>query len=170
MFVLYFDGTYRTRKGLSRKDGLMGYGWLIHGPGDLAAQGCGMLAPRRDASSSLSEYLALIEGLKALARFGARRACVEIRGDARSIIEQMKGTACVRSVPEKALHRRAMRIAGRFRNAEWVWIPRRQNRLADMLCRQAMVHRLKDALAARSAPVGRAQIDHGYADLVSGRS
>ena len=117
----------------------MGYGWVIFKRESIVAQGFGMFAQRKNATSCISEYLALIEGLEALADLRVQFAPVEIRGDAKSVINQMQGFTRINSTVIRNLQRQALKIAKHFNQLSWAWIPRRENRYADMLSRHAVV-------------------------------
>jgi ribonuclease HI len=104
----------------------------------LVARGFGVFALDKYAASNIAEYIALIEGLEALADFGVRKEAVEIRGDAKCVIDQMCGAAGISSVPTRKLNKRASRLARRFKDLNWQWIPRRHNRDADQLTKYAM--------------------------------
>jgi len=141
MYTLRFDGLFRdlpgTKNGAGRA-GVMCYGWLIERHGCLVAHGHGAVAHAQKADSNTAEYLALIEGLDALLDMGVSAEAVDVIGDARSVIEQMRGTAAVSSSSVKPLYRRAARLARRLRRVEWLWQPRKYNRQADALTRRAM--------------------------------
>ncbi|MEN4011603.1 MAG: ribonuclease HI family protein [Chloroflexota bacterium] len=139
--TLYFDGLFM---GIPKKScpasgaGFMCYGWIAWRGSRIIARGHGGYLRGRDASSNIAEYLALIEGLEALLDMGAIHESIHIIGDARSIIEQMQGTASVHSNHIRPLHEKAQQIAGSFRWLDWEWIPRRSNREADALTRRAL--------------------------------
>jgi len=139
MYTLRFDGLYREAGQVDGSGkGVMCYGWLITRHGSVIARGHGAYGRGRDANSNAAEYLALIEGLQVLADLGVRHEPVEILGDARSLIEQMQGTSTVSSPRIKPLYQRAHRLAGRFTRLCWVWVPRQDNRAADLLTRRAL--------------------------------
>jgi len=141
MITLHFDGLYRkvtAKDDLSSEAGLMCYGWLISRDGIIIGRGHGGYARNKDATSNVAEYLAMIEGLEALLDMGLEKEAIEVIGDARSIIEQMQGTACVSSPRVRPLYQRASRIARRFPNLRWTWAPRRYNHEADQLTRRAL--------------------------------
>ena len=140
-YTLRFDGLFRgfpTLGGASHKAGVMCYGWIIFRNGVVVAKGHGGYACGNDATSIGAEYLALIEGLEALRDLGVRQEWVSIAGDAKSIIEQMQGLASVNSNSIKPLFRRARRLSRSFRNLNYRWAPRKENKLADLLTRKAM--------------------------------
>jgi ribonuclease HI len=141
MYTLKFDGLYRgisNGAGILSSAGLLCYGWLITRKGIEIARGHGACVRIRDASSSVAEYLALIEGLDALADMGLQGERITIVGDARTVIDQMRGVCAVHSHTVLALYRRANRLALRFDCLMWSWTPRRNNKAADLLTRKAM--------------------------------
>jgi len=140
MYRLHFDGLFR---GLNEGQpayggGLLCYGWLITCNGALIARGHGACLRIRSASSNVAEYLALVEGLDALVDMGLSAEPVMVSGDAKTVIDQMRGVSMVHSPSILSLYHRAGRLAGRFSNLAWSWTPRRENRLADQLTRLAM--------------------------------
>jgi ribonuclease HI len=137
MYILHFDGMFHSLRPWPQRTGLMGYGWIIHLRESVVAHGFGMFIQRKNATSCISEYLALIEGLEALRDLQIGDAFVEVRGDAKFIINQMKGAAAVKSISVLNLHLQALKLAQSFSNLSWVWVPRKENRYADMLSHRA---------------------------------
>ncbi len=141
MLTLQFDGLFRGAPQdfhLKEDAGLMCYGWVILREGAVIARGHGGYARTRNASSNVAEYLALIEGLEALIDYQATGEAVLVCGDAKSVIDQMEGNASVSAGSIKPLHRRAARLAHRFKDLYWAWTPRRHNQTADALTRRAL--------------------------------
>jgi ribonuclease HI len=143
MYTLRFDGLFRILHDPEASEkamhgGFMSYGWLIFRGNALIAQGHGVYARGKNASSNLAEYLALIEGMEALRDLGVRHEPVEIIGDAKCVIDQMCGQAAVKSEQVKPLYRRAERLAQNFSRIRWTWLPRQKNREADRLTRRAI--------------------------------
>lgn len=138
MYILQFDGMLHFVRAEAGQAGLLGYGWLILNDTIEVARGFGLFAQARTANSNIAEYLALIEGLEALTDLKIRNEPIEIRGDAKCVIDQMKGIASVSSLPTRKLHRRAKRFVARFPALTWTWIPRRENKLADKLSRRGL--------------------------------
>jgi len=141
MLTLQFDGLFRGAPQdlhLNRDAGFMCYGWVILRDGMIIARGHGGYACAMDASSNVAEYLGMIEGIEALLDIRATKELVEICGDAKSVIEQMQGRACVSANSIKPLHRRASKLVQQFRRILWTWTPRRNNHTADSLTRRAL--------------------------------
>ena len=147
MITMRFDGLFRCitedcaggpKKGKTSNSGVMCYGWLIYRDGILLARGHGGYARHAEATSNIAEYLALIEGLQAMVDMHLEKEAVEIIGDARSVIDQMTGSAGVNSPSTRPLFRKATRLAKRFKEPAWVWTPRHNNHAADLLTRRAM--------------------------------
>lgn len=138
MYILQFDGMLHTIDSKSMKVNLLGYGWIIT-RGDIeVAHGFGLFLRKRKTGSNIAEYIALIDGLEALVDLRLRHEAVEIRGDAKCVIDQMIGYAGVSSTLTETLNRRARRLAMRFTALTWVWVPRRENRYADSLSRRSI--------------------------------
>jgi len=116
---------------------LLGYGWIIERNGLEIARGFGLFLGNRRTGSNIAEYLALIDGLETLGDLRLRHEKVEIRGDAKCVIDQMMGYAGVSSLLSKELNKQARRLAKRFTNLSWVWVPRWENRHADSLSRRS---------------------------------
>jgi ribonuclease HI len=141
MYNLQFDGLFRGFPGEAvnlTTAGFLCYGWIILREGSIIARGHGAYARGKDATSNIAEYLALIEGLDALTYLGVTDELIRITGDAKCVIDQMQGQACVNSPNIKPLYRRAARLAELFHHLIWEWTPRRNNRLADSLTRRAL--------------------------------
>jgi len=139
MLTLQFDGLFRCMPDgqSSSQAGILCFGWLIDRRGVKLAQGHGAFARGKEATSNVAEYLALIEGLEALADLAQPGERVRVRGDARGIIDQMRGKAAVNARSIRPLYEQARRLAQPYQ-VEWVWTPRRHNRAADALTRRAM--------------------------------
>jgi ribonuclease HI len=58
-------------------------------------------------------------------------------GDAKAIINQMKGASRVSAPRVWPMYRRACGLANQLNIAEWRWLPRKQNKNADILARRA---------------------------------
>lgn len=138
--ILRFDGLYRplTASRQRASAGLMCYGWIVTRGGMLIGRGHGGYVRAADASSHIAEFLGLIEGLEALADMHFEDQRVIIIGDARSVIDQMRGTAAVSAERVQPFYRRAQRSAERFSRLTWEWAPRSTNQAADALTRRAL--------------------------------
>jgi len=138
MYILQFDGMLRSgNENWPTQIGLLGYGWLIKRNNMEVAHGHGIFVHNCMAGSNVAEYLALIEGLEALVDLRIRNAGVEIRGDAKCVIDQMIGAASVSSPLTLALYRRTRKLTRHFTSLTWTWVPRRENRQADSLSRRS---------------------------------
>lgn len=78
------------------------------------ARGFGVYLRNCMAGSNAAEYLAVIEGLEALTDLQLRKAAIEIRGDAKCVIDQMLGYGGVSSPLTRTLDRQAQKLARRF--------------------------------------------------------
>jgi len=139
MYILQFDGMLRSSSaGWPAHLGLLGYGWLIKKNDVEIAYGFGIFVRKCMAGSNVAEYLALIEGLEALTDLRIKNNAVEIRGDAKCVIDQMTGQAALSSPLTIKLNQHAQTLARCFSALTWVWVPRRENRHADSLSRRSL--------------------------------
>ena len=141
MYLLQFDGMFRAPENdRPNGPGLLGYGWLIQRDGREVARGYGVFVRNCKAGSNAAEYLALIDGLDALTDLQITNETVEVRGDAKCVIDQMTGTATVSSPLTKILYRQARKLSRRFGSLTWTWVPRRENHHADRLSRRSFLY------------------------------
>jgi ribonuclease HI len=113
-------------------------GWLITKGIRRVAHGYGVVARCKNATSIVAEYLALIDGLQALIDMGAKRTPVRVIGDSKSVIYQMNGLSKVSSDRSMSIYLRALRLSGKLNIVDWNWVPRAENKAADMLTRRAL--------------------------------
>jgi ribonuclease HI len=97
----------------------------------------------KGATSGVAEYLALLEGLDALCDLCRKDDPIQIRGDAKFIMDQMMGLSLVTSESIKPLYTQVKDLSHPFYHLQWIWTPRRHNRNADALSRHAMSHLLR---------------------------
>jgi broad specificity phosphatase PhoE/ribonuclease HI len=115
--------------------GPAGYGALVRdaGTGEVLAE---RAAPLGRTTNNVAEYSGLVAGLRAAADLGARE--VEVRMDSKLVVEQMSGRWKVRQAHLQPLVTEALRIARRFAQVRYVWVPRAENTAADRLANVAM--------------------------------
>src|SRR4030095_11612032 len=137
MYILRFDGMLHTAGSEPTPVSLLGFGWVLERNSIEAARGFGLFLRNGKTGSNIAEYLALINGLETLVDLRIRHEAVEIRGDAKCVIDQMIGYARVSSPLTRQLYQRARTLARRFSDLTWIWVPRRENQHADRLSRRS---------------------------------
>jgi ribonuclease HI len=137
MYILHFDGMLHTSGSQRMPISLLGYGWAIQRNGLEIVRGFGLFLRKCRTGSNIAEYLALIDGLEALADLRIGHETVQVRGDAKCVIDQMIGSSGVSSPLTRQLHQRARKLAKHFTSLTWVWVPRSENRYADSLSRRS---------------------------------
>ncbi|MFD0201329.1 MULTISPECIES: bifunctional RNase H/acid phosphatase [Saccharothrix] len=114
--------------------GPAGYGAVV-----LDASGA-VLAERSEgigiATNNVAEYRGLIAGLRAAAELGASE--VDVRMDAKLVVEQMSGRWKVKHPSMQPLVAEAREVARGFDRVGYTWIPRERNQRADRLANRAM--------------------------------
>ena len=98
------------------------------------------------ATNNQAEYLALIDGLKAVRAWKPDR--LEIRLDSKLVVEQVKGLYRVKEPQLKELHERVRGLLGEFGDWEIKHVDREQNKRADHLANMAIDDHIKNAGAA----------------------
>jgi probable phosphoglycerate mutase len=116
--------------------GPAGFGALVRDAvtGEVLREACGSLGI---ATNNVAEYSGLIAGLRAAAEL-AVGADVEVRMDAKLVVEQMSGRWQIKHQNLRTLARTAQEAAGRLGRVSYVWVPRARNAHADRLANQAM--------------------------------
>jgi len=89
-----------------------------------------------DTTNNVAEYRALIAGLEAARAFPAR--AVEVRGDSKLVIEQVKGTWKVKQAHLRPLMEDVRRLLAAYERTALVHVPREQNKDADLLVNAAL--------------------------------
>ena len=93
-------------------------------------------------TNNQAEYLALIEGLKAVERWQPEE--LHVRMDSNLLVEQIKGVYRVKNADLKPLHERAMSMLRSFKY-DIQHVPREKNRGADALANKAIDEHVKKA-------------------------
>ena len=137
IYELRFDGLFREAKEAT-KAGLMGIGWLLNQGEKLVAHGYGVTGRGMDATSNMAEYLALIDGLQGIMDMGLEDKPLKVMGDARVVICQMTGDSRVSAERLLPVYRQARKLARKLHIVAWEWIPRKENKAADLLTRHAL--------------------------------
>lgn len=135
--TVYYDGLcepYNPR-------GVATYGFVVFRNGEKIGEGKGLAAAKPwtdEASNNVAEYSAMINAFKWLLEHGYEGAEVLVKGDSQLSIRQMQGLYNVRAPRIIPLYREAKRLASRFSKVKFQWIPRDENREADMLSQLAL--------------------------------
>jgi len=87
-------------------------------------------------TNNVAEYRALIAGLEAAARFGAR--CVRVRADSKLVIEQVKGGWKVKQPHLRPLLDEARALLAGYSEIDLQHVPRDKNTAADALVNAAL--------------------------------
>ena len=114
--------------------GRAAYGALLRDAvtGEVMGEACQTIGVE---TNNVAEYRGLIAGLQLAGAF-APDAAVEVRMDSRLVIEQMAGRWKVKHPAMRPLAVAARALARRVDT--WTWIPREQNKAADILVNAAL--------------------------------
>ena len=127
MVTGYFDGASRGNPGEAGAGAL-----LLGDDGSLLWEDCRALGTK---TNNEAEYEALVMLLEKISAMGLKR--VEVRGDSRLVVSQMKGEWKIKEPRLAELASRGQRAAGAA-HISYVWVPREKNTHADRLSNKAM--------------------------------
>jgi ribonuclease HI len=96
-----------------------------------------------ETTNNQAEYMALIEGLKAVRAWSPDR--LEVRLDSKLVVEQMNGAYRVKEPGLKPLHERAKALVAEFPEVEIKHVERELNKRADHLANMAIDEHVKNA-------------------------
>ncbi len=100
-----------------------------------------------EATNNQAEYMALIEGLKAVRAWTPDR--LEVRLDSQLVVEQVNGKYRVKEPQLKELHERAKGLLSEFAEVDVKHVDREQNKRADLLANMAIDDHIKEAHTKR---------------------
>jgi ribonuclease HI len=131
---VYFDGACETREGVR----IAAFGYTVEGPG-VHYEDWGLAVPpdHPHATNNVAEYAGAIGALEWLAGEGYTGELVLI-GDSQLVIRQFTGEYAVRKPHLLPYHERLAQLCSRFRNVEFRWVRREENRRADELSKRAV--------------------------------
>lgn len=153
MLIAYCDGLCEPYN----PGGTATYGWVLYRDKEKIAEGCRVVCSGPKATNNVAEYSAVIAVLEYLIKNNLTEEKVVIRSDSQLCIYQLQGRYKVnvpRIVPK---YKKAKKLAKRFKELKFEWVPRNQNKEADALSRKAYNEHLqkkpsKQAKARQLAP------------------
>ena len=136
---IFFDGLCEPNPG-----GITTYGFLIHPDGEEPYEGGGKAADSGtpEATNNVAEYMGLIKALEHARSLGLERSPVEVFGDSKLVINQVKGEWRVRDKKLAPLYLEARSLADAFEKITFTWVPREENKEADRLSYVAYVRQM----------------------------
>ena len=125
--ILFFDGACRGNPGP------MAIGVVLMKNG----KKLGELSKRLGTgTNNIAEWRALVEGLKLATVHGCKE--LQVRGDSQLVIKQIKGQYSVKSDNIIPLFNEAKKLCGNFKEIDFKWINRKDNRMTDTLSNDAL--------------------------------
>lgn len=127
--VVFIDGLAEPTN-----PGIGTYGYVIYRGDKKAVEDCGLAG--RDVTNNFAEYRALVMALKKLKSSGWTEN-VTIRSDSRLLVGQMSQRWKVKGGGYIQEYKTARDLAAEFPSLTFEWVPRDQNKEADLLSRIA---------------------------------
>jgi len=157
--VAYFDGlTEQGPFGGPRNPGGYGCGgWVVKADARMVVSaditGHAFYGSGEGITNNTSEYRAALDALRAVYRTGYRGP-VELRGDSKLVVEQMRGNWGCSVERLRVLRDKLREAATHFECVAWTWLPREDNAEADALSREALAQAHALARQSRQEAVG----------------
>jgi ribonuclease HI len=130
--TVYCDGLCEPNPG-----GVATCGWVVYRGEKRIKKHHAFVFYGPGATNNIAEYNAVLSALEWLLQKGHNNRNVTIKTDSQLVVNQINGSYSVKAVNLVPLYKKAVNLAKEFDNIEFQWIPRKQNREADELSRQA---------------------------------
>lgn len=127
-YTLFFDGCSKNNPGPA------GAGAVLYKNGK---EICSMSIFLGLQTNNYAEYTALIKGLEMCMRYSI--ATLQVKGDSKLVISQMNGDWKVSNAQLAILYQQAKQFEDQLNQVSYEYIPREQNKRADMLANQALL-------------------------------
>lgn len=154
MLIAYTDGLCEP----CNPGGTATYGWVLYRDNVKLAEDCKVVCSGPKATNNVAEYSGVIAVLEYLIKNGLTEEKVVIRSDSQLCIYQLQGRYKVNAPRIIPKYKKAKKlIMKQFKEIKFEWVPRNQNKEADLLSRKAYNEYLqnkpsKQAKAQKLAP------------------
>lgn len=142
-FELYVDGASEPRN----PGGIISYGVVIIEGGRIVFKKGEVIEDPPKRTNNVGEYIALIEGLKALKNIAKNEECrITVFSDSRLLINQVLGFWKINSDVLFSLKKQVEELVNSFNKNQKIsfrWIPREENMMADALSKEAYLNYMK---------------------------
>jgi len=132
MIIAFFDGLCEP----INPGGTATYGYAIYRDGKSIKKGCREVISEI-TTNNIAEYSAVIRVLEFLNEENVSNEKIVIKGDSQLVVQQMSGTWSVNSPNIYPLYKKAKELLKELRrknnSVSFQWIPREENKEADML-------------------------------------
>lgn len=149
--ILYFDGGSRGNPGVAAGAAVL---QLPEG------KSCSVSQFMKYATNNEAEYTGLVIGLEKAQQLGIQK--IEVRGDSQLVINQVNGLWKVKSDNLQSLYHKARRLISQFNNIKIIWVPRKDNHLADTAVNQC----IDQAINKSSSVLPKLETKFAQGDLV----
>lgn len=132
MITIYFDGLCEPMN----PGGIGCYGYVILQNGKQIKAGCSVIGQGKGMTNNVAEYSALKRALEWIKDEHKIEGEILVKGDSQLVIQQLSGNWEIRSETSKKFVPIIENLI-KGKNVSFMWIPREENKKADMLSRVA---------------------------------
>lgn len=143
LIEVYFDGLCQP----VNPGGIACYAFIVKRDGEAIHSDHGVAGEpfSPESTNNVAEYTALVKALEWLAANNLESDRIMIKSDSQLVVNQLAGSFKVKGKRILPLYRQAMLLMSKFVDVEINWVPREQNREADMLTNIAYNKALQNA-------------------------
>jgi len=133
MIIGYCDGLCEPKN----PEGIVAYGFYIVINNQIIYKEAKVIGEGKGMSNNVGEYVGLINMLKYLINNNYTNEEIIIKSDSMLLVNQMNELWGCRGGYYVKYYLEAKELKSKFKNIKFVWIPREQNYIADLLSREA---------------------------------
>lgn len=153
MLTVFCDGSCEPNPG-----DVAAFGWVVYDNKEKVHEFCSVACAGEGATNNVAEYSAVVSALSWLLANGHADRRAVVCSDSQLLVCQLAGKYKVKAPNLIPLYHQAMKLATRFKEVAFRWVPREKNVEADALSRRACQSSLLSC--------GRGEKARGLAPLV----
>lgn len=135
------------------------YGFVVYGKDRKLKEGFRIIGDGFGMTNNVAEYTAAIEGLRYVKQKRLHRKEIMVKSDSQLLINQLNDSWQVRSARIRPLYDEAQSLLRNFPRVSFRWIPREENKEADLLSRRAYMGEAQKSREARSREIKKEDLE-----------
>jgi ribonuclease HI len=142
LIEVYFDGLCQP----INPGGIACYAFVVKSDGKTIYSDYGVAGEpfSSDSTNNVAEYVALAKALEWLVENNLISDKVEIKSDSQLVVNHLRGTYKVKAKRIIPLYQKVLRLKSKFHDVQIQWVPREENKEADMLTNKAYNRALQE--------------------------
>ena len=135
MIEVYFDGLCQPKN----PGGIACYAFIVKSKEKIIHSDSGLAEEpfSNNSTNNVAEYVALARALEWLIQNNLHSEKIKIRSDSQLVVNQLTGSYKVRARRIIPLYNKVMQLKIEFQDIQILWVPREENKEADILTNKA---------------------------------